>query len=713
MTRNNLTSNSNNTPSTTYTTASFVPTQGRLVLAFVMSGGPAGGYVPPATPTAADTSGLTWNPIGSGRSGGGSRVQLTGFRAMSSSAVGPRTLTFTFPTHQGFCAWSVFEYDGVDTSGTNGSGAVAGPSSHSYPTGTTVDSGRTPTDRITVGAIALDEAVTSIATGTGADQIHKESSTGFASGKGLLQTQERPASASQSLRWTWSPPANAATLILELRAATAGPPDSDRELLRQFEPILFMYPQESFFPSDAKRYIEHCALWKARAPFDVKDAWGEAGSFPRSPMIPRDKISASPGEPGTPLDSPDNLVDTAAEERFLELGGWKDKLEAAQQGVTSTSVHPYADRGQIFARYNSVTELKDSQNWYHGEVFDAVRLRTLLQTVPEKDILLPILSGMKNPKLVCYYLFYPAHEQTSRLTGTPCDNVEEREVGACGGAWACIALMLEREDDNASYAPSYIGFTGERIIPAIDSTVRRPHAFDDAERISLTVERWQPAGVSPVLPEVVSNHPRIHVARGSHSMSMTPGVQLGLPYQDGIEPQVCGKYDTASLIPPNPEKPTFLEDLAVVIAKMAAGGLLHPIGAVVGFFAGVAERFEGGLTLVGEHDRAIDDPEYPAAGSGRTIKPADVNLPEFGNDVKDWTSREFDDAQGRHYDFVVDRSKQKWWPGDPGTPPSGFHGRWGPRVENDPLGRRAGMRFPDFWKMFFLAIADGKAKSQL
>jgi hypothetical protein len=33
-------------------------------------------------------------------------------------------------------------------------------------------------------------------------------------------------------------------------------------------------------------------------------------------------------------------------------------------------------------------------------------------------------------------------------------------------------------------------------------------------------------------------------------------------------------------------------------------------------------------------------------------------------------------------------------------------------VQTDPLSRRAGMQFPDFWKMFLLAVADGKTKGR-
>ena len=34
-----------------------------------------------------------------------------------------------------------------------------------------------------------------------------------------------------------------------------------------------------------------------------------------------------------------------------------------------------------------------------------------------------------------------------------------------------------------------------------------------------------------------------------------------------------------------------------------------------------------------------------------------------------------------------------------------YRGRWGPLVANDPFKRRSGMRFPAFWKMFFVALA--------
>jgi hypothetical protein len=53
------------------------------------------------------------------------------------------------------------------------------------------------------------------------------------------------------------------------------------KLIRDFEPVLLFQgtgpsgePAERFFPSDAKRYLENCALWNAAAPFATRANWG-------------------------------------------------------------------------------------------------------------------------------------------------------------------------------------------------------------------------------------------------------------------------------------------------------------------------------------------------------------------------------------------------------------------------------------------------------
>jgi hypothetical protein len=56
------------------------------------------------------------------------------------------------------------------------------------------------------------------------------------------------------------------------------------------------------------------------------------------------------------------------------------------------------------------------------------------------------------------------------------------------------------------------------------------------------------------------------------------------------------------------------------------------------------------------------------------------------------------------YDFVVDRDKQFWWLND--DLEGGYKGRWGQRVTDDTLPRRSGPRFPNYPRMFLLALAD-------
>src|SRR5271165_2687119 len=67
------------------------------------------------------------------------------------------------------------------------------------------------------------------------------------------------------------------------------------DLIRRFEPFLFFHAEERFFPSDAKRYMEHCALWDAEGVVrDNKANWGGMSprTFPHFPLIPRGQIAA-------------------------------------------------------------------------------------------------------------------------------------------------------------------------------------------------------------------------------------------------------------------------------------------------------------------------------------------------------------------------------------------------------------------------------------
>ena len=94
------------------------------------------------------------------------------------------------------------------------------------------------------------------------------------------------------------------------------------------------------------------------------------------------------------------------------------------------------------------------------------------------------------------------------------------------------------------------------------------------------------------------------------------------------------------------------------------------------------------------------------------MRPADLAIDGVTTGLENWRSAQgVQSADGRHYDFVVDRSAQVWWPSDDGT--AGFRGRWGQRVTADPLPRRSGVHFPEFWKMFLTALEDGFSSGAL
>ena len=334
MARYSLTAGSSVNLSSSFATATITPGAGRLVLAFAVSRKVGG----PAAPTAAG-NGLTWQQIASVLNAAAGVSRVTCFRAMGPApSAGPLTFDFAGQQQQA-CAWSVFEYDNVDGTGTNGSGAVAQQQTTSGSSTTlalTLGPLADAAASLVVGGILLgvNEAVTP---GMGLAQIDLQP---FVQGttRGTLQTEDRTGGGS-TVDWSWPTTANAGAIALEIKAAPvivpSGPATDAETLARQFEPVLFFSANERFFPADAKRYVERCALWRAQVPFDAKDSWGgKGGPFPRAPMIEHGKISALAGEPGTPFDSA-TLVDDQGEERFFDFKGWMDAARMPEPKVTA------------------------------------------------------------------------------------------------------------------------------------------------------------------------------------------------------------------------------------------------------------------------------------------------------------------------------------------------------------------------------------------
>lgn len=707
-----------------FTTAEIQPSPNALILAFVSNVRPPFTTVTLNTP-ALSSPGLTWEVVNTIATEDNER-RLTCLRAHGPAPARGAVVIDFADQIQEMCAWSVVEYTDVDSTGTNGSGAV-GFSTPAKGTGTRLDATFTPGDAArdrTIAAIMLQPTASParpVTPGTGFAEIHEQTPGEFL-GKALtLQTQDA-APGVTTVGWTWTVSQNAVALIVGIKAPrTTEPPTGNPaiDIGRRYEPILYLHPSESFVPVNAKRYVEAAALWAAKAPFDDKNGWGT------TPLVKAGKLSAVQGEPSTSyLGLQNNIVADATNERFLEVGGWKNRDEASEPGVGTASTNPYVNRTEILRRYG--TDLADSKFWYHVELFDTARLKELARNVKTGFDLTATLANFANPILLCYYFFYPAHEQS--IGTDSCPNIEAKEFASHAGDWHCFALLLDGQGPPSvdKYTPLFFGVTGSRPAPDATNGKFRPHAFDPECRITLKVEPWRKGSASaPVQPDVVENHPQFYVARGTHSMYTTPGAHDVSPYEDSKVPADCGRYDSPSAVPPaSPgtphvpvERDSFAENGWVIIAvKMRAGLVLGPIGVLIGLVAGIIEGIPKAGAPFGITGRPPTtppgvDPPNPdaaptAAGQGITVRPKNLAIPDVSDNLLNWVSDQgVSSPSGRKYDFVVNRAEQVWWPSYDGT--KGFRGRWGQRVASDPVPHRAGVKFPEFWKMFLTALEQG------
>ena len=163
---NHLTTAKSEVDGTTFSTASISPTANALIL--VMVSAVRGDSINYADPTLAGC-GLTWVAIGTVQVDVGPSSMRGGtlFRGLGTPS--PGALTFTFGVSHESCAWSVAEATGVDTSGTNGSGAVV-------QVVTAVGVGATPA--VTLAAFGSADNATYAGVATGGGTI-SSAGTGF------------------------------------------------------------------------------------------------------------------------------------------------------------------------------------------------------------------------------------------------------------------------------------------------------------------------------------------------------------------------------------------------------------------------------------------------------------------------------------------------------------------------------------------------------
>ena len=282
MARTNLTTGQDTVNRSVYTTDSITPRAHRLVLAFVMNVNQGNGLA--AEPTVSGNN-LAWALVASAQCGGSGDYRLTCFRAVGAApSAGPVSCSFALdgqPQVQDSCAWSVFEYD---LSGADESRAIV--QSRLITSGgndvSTIGLALNPLEdavrHVCVGGAiaALPPAAGGLAQGAGLTEIHTQIVPGGR--PGTLDTQDRTGGGT-AVGWSVPAAAPACAIALEIRTTL-----DVESLARRFAPILYCHRAEKFFPSDAKRYVEHTALWRSVHPIFAKGSWSQ--SIPKGASAP-------------------------------------------------------------------------------------------------------------------------------------------------------------------------------------------------------------------------------------------------------------------------------------------------------------------------------------------------------------------------------------------------------------------------------------------
>ncbi|KXK09251.1 MAG: hypothetical protein UZ22_OP11002001129 [Microgenomates bacterium OLB23] len=209
ISKTDLTSGSGSS-ATSFNTASISPGSNKLILLAVASRvSGAGNNVPTAT-----GNGLTWEVVESAKDSL-SWNMVTILRAMGSSPTsGAVTIDFAGQT-QINAIWSITEFDGVDTSGTNGSGAIVQDAENS---GASVTSLTVTLGAFSAGANAtygafVSEVNQNTTFGSGFTEIHE---TNITDNTGQTQWKN---SNDTTVDWSWTSNARVAGIGVEIKAS--------------------------------------------------------------------------------------------------------------------------------------------------------------------------------------------------------------------------------------------------------------------------------------------------------------------------------------------------------------------------------------------------------------------------------------------------------------------------------------------------------------
>jgi hypothetical protein len=491
-----------------------------------------------------------------------------------------------------------------------------------------------------------------------------------------------------------------------------------------YAPILIFHPEEPFVPIRPEHYLGAAALWRSQPPSDQKKDWGEGGpGFPRRPLIPKGGISVNPAQDVEGASDPDGdgvnewylghrnalgihpyLISHEGTELFLDSSAWRDADD-----VTDTSVNVQCAKDKAIAKWQEMPGqfTRTFSDWHCAVVLEPTDIERLLLTIGEsngKPIGNIVRELLGEIWIVVYYFLYPIHEEYLRRCEQVFEDGDRR--GDYEGDWNAVAVVVRKPavlpwDPGGSFEqPTHVGY-GVRLRGLGKDF--QPDLFKQG----MIVRSWNQT------PKM-GNHARVYVAKGYHNNYSEPGDHdpagaelLGIPL-----PQIVCELTEEVDEKVNDVKETLedigevAKDVTITIAKVAAGGaiggsLFGPLGAMAGAIggaiAGVIEAVSSSNTddVPSEEIRKEleREPGPPDKRYGLVLTPADVGDPLIhdADPAKNETAAAVRVWNGKPEERVIDRNTQIWWPGE-----TGFNGRWGVRVENDPNNRRSGIQVPDF-----------------
>lgn len=203
------------TDATSYTTASQTPTANRLQLLLVVSSVGTSGTTEPNAPTITGNS-LNWVRIhGFWHT---ARYKLNLYRAMGSApSAGTLAIDFAGQTQSG-CGWHCMEFAGVDTTGTDGSGAIVqrtldntggSTTSHSL----TFDAPISNNNNATYAAIHLGATNQAITPTSGFTEM---ADVGAGTPAGRLEVEWLAGNTNTTVDWSWTTNSSGTAIAVEI-----------------------------------------------------------------------------------------------------------------------------------------------------------------------------------------------------------------------------------------------------------------------------------------------------------------------------------------------------------------------------------------------------------------------------------------------------------------------------------------------------------------